>query len=130
MAGSRGVSAARRTTAAPSPLTLTLLANGRRCKSDETEVGGRRPIGTAKLDESLADPVERLVHLVLQAQGPAHGLGVEAGRGQQVHHLPVAIARPDLLPGLLADVADVEFFVALVDRKSTRLNSSHSQISY
>src|SRR2546427_5418498 len=55
----------------------------------------------------------------------AHGQEIRAGPGQGI-----AVATPDVQhPAQLAR-AGTDFLAVGIDRKSTRLNSSHSQISY
>src|SRR5688572_31944301 len=82
-------------------------------------------IYTLSLHDAL--PILRHDHVVLQWEGP-----IEFARGR----LEVERALP-LLPGALPASSGVVGFIqkrrtaeVLQDRKSTRLNSSHSQISY
>src|SRR2546430_5230985 len=60
---------------------------------------------------------------------PIRACGGEARAMSAVIKLEGAAAREQAVWALLAEVADPEIPV-LRDRKSTRLNSSHSQISY
>ena len=62
--------------------------------------------------------VQGFIDLVLQTEASAHFLGVELGAGEVVHDLPIAVAGPDVLEALLADVANVEFFIFLVEKHS------------
>jgi len=63
----------------------------------------------------VLEPPEVLVDLVLQAETAAHRVRVEGWRGDQVHHLPVALAPPQLREGRVDDVADVEAAVLGVE---------------
>ena len=62
--------------------------------------------------------VQGFVDFVLKAEAAAHFLGVELGAGEVVHDFPIAVAGPDVLKSLLADVADVELLVFLVEKHS------------
>src|SRR5205085_11338850 len=63
----------------------------------------------------------------LQISHAAHGFSIslERGVGEQMHHFDV-----DELDRTVGARASTDRAIELVDRKSTRLNSSHSQISY
>src|ERR1041385_2498283 len=64
--------------------------------------------------------VEGLVDLVLEAQAAAHLLRIELRAGEIVHDFPVTFALPDFLEALLADVANVELLVFLVEKHAAR----------
>src|SRR3989475_10113855 len=90
---------------------------------------GQRPLGAAHEDVGLDPDLHELPHRVLGRLGLELCGGGDEGNEREVDEERVVAA--DLLPELADRLEERQRLdVPHRDRKSTRLNSSHSQISY
>src|SRR5688572_32376138 len=103
------------------------------CEHAGTAAVGRSPlrvaiVGFGTVGRSVAKVLSSGIHPSLQLTAICNR-GVER---KKVDWVPAAVDWTDSIDAVIASDADivVELMGGLEDRKSTRLNSSHSQISY
>lgn len=63
-------------------------------------------------------------NIMLDGQGTHHGLCIEIGRGQIVHHTPVAVRLPDVLHALFGEVTNMQLGVPSIEEHTRRCNQT------